>query len=88
MFEWDAGKRLRLIEERGLDFRDAAAVFEGRPATHPVSRRNQEDRIVSTAAIHGKFYTVVWMWRGENQRIISFRRARNGEERAYRQVFG
>jgi uncharacterized protein len=88
MFEWDENKRLRIIEERGLDFRDAAAVFDGRPAIHAMSQRNDEDRIVSTAAIHGKLYTVVWMWRGENQRIISFRRARYGEERAYRQAFG
>lgn len=88
MFEWDENKRLRTIEERGLDFRDAAAVFDGRPATHAVSRRSEEERIVSTAAIHGKLYTVVWVWRSGNQRIISFRRARNGEERAYRQIFG
>jgi uncharacterized protein len=88
MFEWDENKRLRIIEERGLDFRDAAAVFDGRPAIHAMSRRNGEDRIVSTAEILGKDYTVVWMWRGENQRIISFRRARNDEERAYREAFG
>jgi uncharacterized DUF497 family protein len=29
-----------------------------------------------------------WTWREETRRIISFRRARHGEERAYRQVHG
>jgi uncharacterized protein len=62
--------------------------FDGRPVTTAASRRNNEDRFVSTAEIDGKLYTVVWMWRGENQRIISFRRASYGEERTYRQIFG
>jgi uncharacterized protein len=88
VFEWDETKRLRLIEERGLDFRDAAQIFDGRPVIHAASRRNNENRFVSIAEIRGKLYTVVWIWRRENQRIISFRRARDGEERAYRQVHG
>jgi uncharacterized protein (DUF4415 family) len=40
------------------------------------SWHNNENHFVSTAEIHGKLYTVIWMWRRENQRIISFRRAR------------
>lgn len=87
-FEWDESKRLRIIDERGLDFRDAVQIFDSRPVIHAPSRRNNEDRFVSTAEIHGKLYTVVWMWRQGNQRIISFRRARDGEERAYRKVHG
>lgn len=88
MFEWYETKRLWVLAERELDFEDALRVFDGRPIYSVPSRRNAEDRIVSTAEIGGKFYTVVWMWRGENQRIISFRRARDGEERAYRQIYG
>jgi len=63
-------------------------MFDGRQVTTAASRRNNEDRFVSTAEIDGKLYTVVWMWRGENQRIISFMRAGYGEERTYRQIFG
>ena len=88
MFEWDETKRLRAIQERGLDFRDAVQIFDGRPVIHAPSWRNYESRFVSTAEIHSKLYTVVWMWRDGNQRIISFRMARDGEERAYRQVHG
>jgi uncharacterized DUF497 family protein len=58
------------------------------PLNHLASPRNEEERFASTAELTGKFYTVIWTWRGENRRIISFRRARNGEERAYRKVFG
>jgi len=88
MLEWDETKRLENKGRRGLDFEDADLMFDGRPVTTAGSRRNNEDRLVSTAEIDGKLYTVVWTWRGENQRIISFRRASDGEERTYRQIFG
>jgi uncharacterized DUF497 family protein len=88
MLEWDETKRLVNIQRRGLDFGDADLMFDGRPVTTAASRRNNEDRFFSTAEINDKLYTVVWIWRRENQRIISFRRAGNAEERAYRQVFG
>ena len=88
MLEWDEAKPLKHIKRRGLDFEDADLMFDGRPVTTVASLCNNEDRFVSTAEIDGKLYTVVWMWRSENQRIISFKRAGYGEERAYRQIFG
>jgi uncharacterized protein len=88
MFEWDENKRRTNIESKGLDFVDAAFVFDGRAAITAPSRYPFEDRFVSTAVLDdGKFYSVVWTWRGDVRRIISFRRARDGEERAYRQIF-
>jgi hypothetical protein len=88
MFEWDEPKRLRVLGERGLDFETAEQMFDGRPIIHAKARRNGEDRFVSTAEVNGQFLTVVWMWRDGNQRIITFRRAHNAEERAYRQIYG
>ena len=88
MLEWDEAKRLANLDRRGLDFEDADLMFDVRPVTTAESLRHNEARFVSTAEIGGKLYTVVWMWRGANQRIISFRRASRGEERAYRQIFG
>jgi uncharacterized DUF497 family protein len=88
MFEWDPPKRLRNLRERHLDFIDAVQMFDGRPVVHAPSWKNDEDRVVSTALIEAKFYTVVWTWRLQNRRIISFRRARDGEERAYRNAHG
>ena len=88
MLEWDETKRLAVLHDRGIDFEDAWQMFDGRPVHHVLSRRDNEDRFVSTAEIDGKFYAVVWTWREANQRIISFRRARHGEERAYREVYG
>src|SRR6516162_541413 len=70
MFEWSEAKRLRILRDRELDFRDAAQIFDGRPVLHMRSFRNNEERTVSIADIEGKFYTVVWTWRGESRRII------------------
>ena len=87
-FEWDESKRLKNIETKSLDFIDAVVVFDGRPVTTAPSNFPFEDRFVSTAVLNdGKFYTVVWTWRSVARRIISFRRARDGEERAYRAIF-
>lgn len=88
MFEWDETKRLKNLHARHLDFGDVWQMFDGRPAIHVPSWRNNEDRFVSTAEIDGSLYTVVWAWRGQARRIISFRRAGNGEQRAYRQAYG
>lgn len=88
MFEWSEAKRLQILRDRDLDFGDAVQVFDGRPIIHMASFRNDEDRYVSIAMIEGKLYAVVWTWRGENRRIISFRRARDAEERRYRALHG
>jgi uncharacterized protein len=67
---------------------DAVIVFDGRAMITAPSRCPFEDRFASTAILDdGKFYSVVWTWRGDARRIISFRRARDGEERAYLQIF-
>ncbi|HEY5209429.1 MAG TPA: BrnT family toxin [Stellaceae bacterium] len=88
MFEWDEAKRAWTRCERGLDFLAAIRVFDGRLVLNlPVNRRD-EAPFLSVASIDGKFYAVVWTWRGENRRIISFRRARRAEETQYRAVYG
>ncbi len=88
MFEWDENKRLKNLESKNLDFIDAVVVFDGRAVISAPSRYAVEDRFVSTAVLDdGKFYSVIWTWRGGARRIISFRRARNGEEKAYRATF-
>jgi uncharacterized DUF497 family protein len=88
MFEWDEPKRQKNLANRHLDFADAGLMFDGRPVVHIPSVRNGEDRVVSVARIGSKLFTLVWMWRGKKQRIISFRRAQHGEERIYRKLYG
>ncbi len=88
MFEWDENKRLVNFDKHKLDFVDAVLLFDGRPTITAPSNHPVEARFVTTALIHGKFYSLVWTWRDEVRRIISFRRARHGEERSYRDAYG
>lgn len=88
VFEWDENKRLRNLEKHNLDFVAARLLFDGRPTVTAQSDNPHETRYVTTAKIDGKFYTVVWTWRVDARRIISFRRARHDEERAYHQIYG
>lgn len=85
-YSWDEAKREKTKDERGLDFADAQLFFDGRPASHEPSPRNDEDRWKTTALIEGAFYTVVWMWRDDKQHIISMRRAHDKEIRKYREL--
>ncbi|KWT78193.1 BrnT family toxin [Candidatus Magnetominusculus xianensis] len=88
MFEWDEAKRQKNLDKHRLDFRNTRLMFDGRKAVHVPAFKNTEFRFATIAIIGEKCYTVVWTWRGDLRRIISFRRSRDGEERAYRQIHG
>jgi len=87
-FEWDERKRARVFRERGLDFVSAYRFFDGRQAIHQPTPRNKEERWKTTAWIEEAYFTLVWMWRGENIRVISMRRAHEQEVRKYREIHG
>lgn len=58
-YEWDENKRLATLAERGLDFRDAGLLFDGRPLCSYPSPRQGEERIVSIGLISGRMVAVV-----------------------------
>jgi len=87
-FEWNEAKRQLTLLDRGLDFRDARQLFDGRPLFSYPSPRGDEDRVVSVGSLEGRFVAVVWMQRAGSRRIISMRRARDAEERRYRALLG
>jgi uncharacterized DUF497 family protein len=66
----------------------AYLFFDGRPAVHQPTPRNDEERWKTTADVAGARFTVVWTWRGENIRVITMRRAHEQEIRSYRETFG
>jgi uncharacterized DUF497 family protein len=43
-FEWWEAKRLAVLRERGIDFVDAQALFDGRPLYTVPSPRGTEER--------------------------------------------
>jgi len=87
-FEWDSEKRSLNLGKHGLDFRDAHRLFDGRPLYTYPSPRDGEVRFVSVGLVEHRLIAVVWLQRDRVTRIISMRRARDGEKRAYRALLG
>lgn len=87
-FEWDEEKRRRVLADRKIDFLRVRQLFDGRPTVTYPTPRDAEERWTTVGWIEGHGFAVVWTLRGENVRIITARRARDGEERDYRQLHG
>ena len=87
-FEWDEKKRAINLRVHGLDLMDATRLFDGRPVYSYPSPRLGEERFVTVGLLIGKFFAVVWTERTKAIRLISFRRARDAEERKYIALFG
>jgi uncharacterized DUF497 family protein len=87
-FEWDEAKRLANLDKHGIDFVDAQGLIDGRPIVTTHSAYTDEERYITTGIIEGRFMTVIWTRRNNQIRIISARRSRDAEERAYRALHG
>ena len=83
--EWNPEKRLANLAKHGLDFRDAAAVFSGPLLVKPAASED-ETRFLAVGALAGREVAVIYTMRGGRYRIISMRRARDGERKAYREA--
>ena len=88
IFDWDPPKRDFNRERHKLDLLDGQILFDGRPVVTWPSPRGDEMRFVTVGPIGPKFYAVVWTERNGDIRLISFRRARDAEEKSYRARFG
>ncbi len=82
LYEWDDAKRIETLAARGVDFTEIYN-FDWDTADTRLSYRNDEVRQVSLGMIGNRLYHVVWVWRGENRRIISLRKANRRESRVY-----
>jgi uncharacterized DUF497 family protein len=88
-FEWDKAKREKVQRERGIDFRVLAeTLFGGQPVVTKVSPRPDELRFVTIGPMDGVMYAMIWTRRDHFIRVITARRARRGEERDYRALYG
>lgn len=86
---WDPDKRQRTLDERGLDFADAEAVFEGMKLEFPDLRIDYgEERIITVGHLDGRMMIVVWTARGETRHVISMRKANDRERKAFGQRLG
>ncbi len=78
----DPAKRAKALEERGLDFFDAAVVFAGVTMTLPDIRRDYgEDRLQTYGRLGERHVQVVWTPRGSARHVISMRYCHDSEVR-------
>ncbi len=82
-FEWDENKSKANLLKHGYDFDDASQALYGPVVIHR-SDRNKEERWIAVGSLEGRLIAVIFTRREDVIRIISARRARKHEERAYR----
>lgn len=83
---FDPEKRKVTLNQRGLDFDDAADLLAGVHFTRPDQRYDYgEDRYISVGLIGDETIVVVWTQRHDSRRIISMRKADRDEREQYQQ---
>lgn len=82
-FEWDEDKSKSNLVKHGIDFEDASAIFYG-PVIISGSDRNNEERWLAIGISQDRLMSVIFTRRNDLIRIISARRPRPDEKRAYR----
>lgn len=87
-FEFDEAKRLATVEKHGLDFLDAAALFDSPHLVGPARTVGEEQRRLAVGMIDDVHVTAIFTRRGTVIRRISMRRARDGERKRHQAVFG
>lgn len=81
---YDPAKRQRSLDERGLDFLDAARVFEGVTIDSEDVREDYgETRMVTVGHLRDRMVVVVWTERGDARHVISMRKANDRERARY-----
>ena len=83
-YEWDPKKAASNLRKHGIDFADAATVFEDESAV-TVDDDDPEEKRFATIGMDAlaRVLVVVYTWRRENIRIISARNATPSERGAY-----
>ena len=70
--EFDAVKRDKTLEERGLDFADAPKVFRGR---HKIVLDGRKDygelRFITIGWLDGRMVVLVWTPTGAGRRVVN-----------------
>jgi uncharacterized DUF497 family protein len=78
---FDPAKRARTLAGRGLDFEDAAIVFEGTTVEVEDKRRNYgEPRMICYGMLSGRLVVVGYTPRGATRHIFSMRKANDREK--------
>ena len=82
-FEYDPAKSKTNAKKHGIDFKQAALLWNDAKRIEFVARFADEPRLGLVGSYAGKLWTAVFTIREERVRIISVRRARKNEEAIY-----
>ena len=86
---FDPAKRQATLEDRGLDFADAAEVFGGVTVDfEDVRFPYSEPRFVCVGHLAGRMVIVVWTPAEDGRRVISMRKANEREQARYAASLG
>ncbi len=78
---FDPSKREKALAERGLDFADAALVFEGVTLeVEDIRKRYGEVRIICYGMLAGRMVVVGYAPRGADRHVFSMRKANEREQ--------
>ncbi len=82
---YDPFKRQVTLDERGLDFEDAAEVF-GQPNYTLTDDRLDygESRYITVGYLRGRMVVVVWTPRRGDRHVISMRKANDREQARFK----
>ena len=86
--EWDYNKNEANIKQHGIDFQDAALIFEHPMLVKPDTRKDYgENRSVGLGLLFEVIVVIVFTKRGDAIRVISIRRANKNERKIYQEKF-
>jgi uncharacterized DUF497 family protein len=78
---FDPTKRAKTLAERGLDFEDAAIVFQGTTVEVEDTRRNYgEKRIICYGLLSGRLVVIGYTPRDGSRHVFSMRKANDREK--------
>ena len=78
---FDPDKRARTLADRGLDFADAAKVFDGPVFEFDDERFGySEPRYSTVGLLDGRMVVVIWTDAEDGRRVISMRKANEREQ--------
>ena len=86
---YDPAKRQKTLDERGLDFKDAALVFRGVTVeVEDVRKEYGERRIICFSKLKGRMVVVGYTPRGAERHVFSMRKANDREQARLAPYFG
>jgi len=81
---WDINKAGTNVRKHGIEFSHASTVLDDPMAVTIEDKRHDEQRFVTVGTdLLGRVLVVVYVYRGENIRLISARKASQNERRIY-----